>query len=1298
MITIKETNQIVKKIIHIADIHIRLSSRHKEYREVFDEFYNDLVMIKIVEPNSIVCLCGDLLESKDELKPDTIYETWDFIKNISIIFPLFIITGNHDIIEHNKNKKDSIEAILEDRPIDNIYYMKESGIYIYENIIFGVSSIVDKKTIHIKELEKFKNNKISIGLYHGAVENGRNNFNFIIPNCKKLSDFGDYDYILLGDIHKYQYLDEKKRVAYCSSMISQNMSETDDNHGYLEWDIISGISKYHILRNKYAYNKIKLNKIIDNNKINYNKIKKYLPNISLGHLRIEYEKELDEKEINKKEIKDELLIKYPLLSITIVQKYKKEIEETDNKIIIKENRNKDELIRKYLKIKEDIEDKDLIELIINKFNSISEDNNKIEYIGSEWKILLLNFDYMYGYGPNNVIDFTKYPDKEIIGIFGENAIGKSSLIDIITFILYSKTAREDTLKDIININSNTSKGTIILESSMKKYIIRKTCFRDKRKKTGNHIETKMEMFRLIETEDINSFHFNNKYYKEECLTEKDRYKTTDVVETIIGDMQNFILTSVLLQGNINTFKQKDNKQKKEYLCKILDIDYFSIYEKEINENYKKLKYEIQNQHKIIEKLSNKTLEELNAENLIIIEQINNNKLIKKDLLFEQQLKEKEKSNMYLNLKNLNQNITIKNNQEKLLQLLLLKENEIKRELIDNSIIEFRALITRGLSIEYYNNALLELELNEKNIIVESNELERELYKNELIENIIGNIEDIPLLTIQLNIIIKEKEELENTLQIIYNKARELKLLKKKENIIEDNKRYQEDNKHKIIIVNELIKKTIIATNTLIYKPLKINKSIEELENYLKENNNNFKENIHEEYKKYIESKKDLLYDKIKNLNHDIIIDLSIKEILDLLDIILNHNDEFINEYNRYIKLEEYYNEIKEELIIMEYNENITEQLEDKRNTIQQLEEQLNEINNRTINIEDYNNLQNEIDIEQIYLQEIEKIKNSIIVHNENLHKLTTNLLLLEKIEENNIINKRRLIKIEELNRRKNKLELELKEIYNTRNEIKGNIANKLIIKESLDKLILEYNTNNLNINTINKELEDYNRLEEYIIMNEKTNNNILDINNLLVDLTKKLENINKEIIMDENRIEINNNKIDNYLINNNELERLEKEYLIYGYLNSMVGLNGIQLYLLSEYLETISDRINNILEPFIKKEIRLVLNKDKIEIKIIYENKQIYTLSGMESFMLDLSLIIIINEISEIPKSNIMFIDESISVLDKDRIENINDLFLFMKYNFNQVYMITHMKQVKSQINYSLEISKKNNYSKIFNI
>jgi large-conductance mechanosensitive channel len=98
------------------------------------------------------------------------------------------------------------------------------------------------------------------------------------------------------------------------------------------------------------------------------------------------------------------------------------------------------------------------------------------------------------------------------------------------------------------------------------------------------------------------------------------------------------------------------------------------------------------------------------------------------------------------------------------------------------------------------------------------------------------------------------------------------------------------------------------------------------------------------------------------------------------------------------------------------------------------------------------------------------------------------------------------------------------------------------------------------------------------------------------------------------------------------------------------------------------------------------------------EKKQIYTLSGMENFMLDLTLIVIINQISEIPQSNILFIDESISVLDKNRLENISELFMFIKQYFKQTYMITHMKQVKSQIDYNLEINKLNDFSLIYNV
>ena len=65
---------------------------------------------------------------------------------------------------------------------------------------------------------------------------------------------------------------------------------------------------------------------------------------------------------------------------------------------------------------------------------------------------------MFGYGSNNVINFEKYNIDTIIGIFAPNSFGKSSLIDIITFILYSTSARSDDSYipiDIINYNFDT---------------------------------------------------------------------------------------------------------------------------------------------------------------------------------------------------------------------------------------------------------------------------------------------------------------------------------------------------------------------------------------------------------------------------------------------------------------------------------------------------------------------------------------------------------------------------------------------------------------------------------------------------------------------------------------------------------------------------------------------------------------------------------------------------------------------------------------------------------------------------
>ena len=1443
----QDSNKIIKKIIHIADIHIRLSTRHVEYNEVFEEFYIELVKIKLSEPNCLVCLCGDLLESKDELKPDTIFHTWNFLKNISLIFPLIIISGNHDRIEQNDNKYDSIQAILDDRPISNIYYLQNTGVYVFNNVIFGVNSIVDKVDLHINKLnqiitDSYPNiyNKYDLSqikkicLYHGAVENAKNNFNFLIPGCKKLEDFGSYDYIMLGDIHKYQYLNQEKTVAYCSSMISQNMSETDKYHGFLEWDILNGKSSYHILSNPYAFHKIKINLLIDENyKLDMALVEKHLSYIIGGSLKIEIEESYDEL-IDRNSIKYQIERYKPRLTLWFATTYDKTksiksndaINDTSNdvstesayltkstdltnsikptnptnpieselitdELIIKDDKM-DKLIRKYLLDKENITDDNLMNIIMEYFKKITntETGNlkQSKYFNKEWRILWLSFDYMFGYGPNNVIDFTAYPDNEIIGIFGNNAIGKSSLIDIITFLLFHKTCREDTLKDIININSNKSIGVIVFEANKQKYMIQKECFRNTLKKCQNQLKTNMTMFKLIQTEDVNMFPLYGCYYKLYSLTEKDRYKTTEVLESLIGDLQNFILTSVLLQGNHGTFKSKDNKQKKEFLCRVLNIDHFSNCEKDIIDHYKKIKNQIAVCKRTLENITNMSNQEINDKiNAlqyqiipVINEEINSNNYLITDL--EKQIYESQTELVKLDSNIIIQNMSDldkTNNNIKNLELELddiaQKKNLYEKELneINLSLAKLNLIQHKDELIESYSKFISETDKQinilrsniDTNIKLKQSLCLTKINSNLTMDQIVSKISE---LKHQLSENIKNKLSLEKSLETLDEKINQTEvIISKKDKIIESNTKYQNDIRKSISETNS--KLSVLGTEkiNLISKKIQIQTilTIDELEKSKLEHlafiNNpdvpqllKSKNKIISDFNKYNQSQKDLIYEileDIKNNNYEQDrLNEQIETIKNILDYLLNTKSESVKDpnkivkrYNLLIKFESDFdnanlelNKINEQITILTHNNQIDAQIKLLDKEIEGLNMVLETEMNKNPNTDEYEHLQS---ILVIYSEARSKKSdilsklNSINSQTDNFEKQIEDLNLdIENINQNKIISEKidgidhlienlnQLIKNADVIKMSNKIYYSYTEL-NKQLEMSLNYNQQII---SLKQHIIDTNSDadkiQKQIETYSNDIEIYNRNLQNIETNNIINKQIETYRSELAEYNAN----SKELItkLNETNFNIRNLEEKQALIetNNLELENLSKELEIYKVLSNMVSINGLQLYLLEKYLDKISQRINNILGPFIHKNIKLVLHKDRIDMVILQETatieicsrqkivkklteteigmKQIYTLSGMENFMLDLTLIVIINQISEIPQSNILFIDESISVLDKNRLENISELFIFMKQYFKQTYMITHMKQVKSQIDYNLEITKLNDFSLIYNV
>lgn len=465
MIPLKSNNTNVKKIYHMADIHIRLNSdRHNEYKEVFEKVYLE---INKDSTDSIIVLCGDILHSKNELSPECVDLTIEFIKNLSNITDLIMIMGNHDGNLSNKTKLDSLSPLIKEiKSKNNIHYLLNSGIYIYSNLVFGVSSLMDDKFILAKDI---KTNKTKIALYHGPVNNSVTDVGHRLNSELTIEAFQGYDYALLGDIHRHQYMNPEKTICYPSSLIQQNYGESLNNHGLVKWDLEKKTSKLVEISNNYGYCCLNVNKGV------LQKPKMDIPKNPRIKLIIE-----ETDSIALLEISTKLRKQYNVQELTYSFDNFKNNKELNKNITKNTNTNtkdlcqnlqdinyQNKLIRdyssKYMKL--NLEE-------VNGLIKINEELNKeIELkkiITNKWKILNLDFSNMFCYGANNEIDFRN--SEGIIGLFAPNHSGKSSIVDIILFTLFDKCSR-GLRTDILNQKKTNFHCRLTLEIDGNEYII-----------------------------------------------------------------------------------------------------------------------------------------------------------------------------------------------------------------------------------------------------------------------------------------------------------------------------------------------------------------------------------------------------------------------------------------------------------------------------------------------------------------------------------------------------------------------------------------------------------------------------------------------------------------------------------------------------------------------------------------------------------------------------------------------------------------------------------------------------------
>jgi DNA repair exonuclease SbcCD nuclease subunit len=259
---------MIKKVVHLADIHIRTFRLHDEYKDVFKTLLKDLrELLSDYQREEIrIVLAGDLVHQKIVISNEQlILGTW-FIRKLEEIAPVVIIAGNHDLLENNKDRMDSITPMVQFLGDKEINFFKESKCYMDDNIVWCVYSIFEEnKRPNIEGARtEFGDDKTYIGLFHAPIINAKTDIGYEIDHGAELAVFEGCDIVMLGDIHKRQFFNHKGiQIAYPSSLIQQNFGENVTKHGFLLWDVESKTFTEHDVENKHPFYQFKIKSLED---------------------------------------------------------------------------------------------------------------------------------------------------------------------------------------------------------------------------------------------------------------------------------------------------------------------------------------------------------------------------------------------------------------------------------------------------------------------------------------------------------------------------------------------------------------------------------------------------------------------------------------------------------------------------------------------------------------------------------------------------------------------------------------------------------------------------------------------------------------------------------------------------------------------------------------------------------------------------------------------------------------------------------------------------------------------------
>ena len=548
-------------IVHVADIHIRLTKRHEEYTEIFNKFYEE---VKKTPSTTLIAVLGDVFHNKSDLSPECVQSAKDFLYNCAEIRPTILIAGNHDATLTNRNRLDSLTPIVSALNHDNLFYLRDNGLYSIGNILFNNMSVFSEPEDYISYEDipqNYKNEYLyHIALYHGPVNSALTDLGFYMVNkAMPVEIFDGHHIALLGDIHRKQDLQyyesflSKPAVHYPGSMIQQNHGESIDGHGFSLWDLATKKYVHFNIPNDYGFFTVEVNK---------GKLVTDLTNIpkkARVHVKC-FESVISEvkavvADIKKSSLIDE--ISYGRVPSDEDQK-KLQVATTINLADIADVSYQNQLLTEFLKDKCKITDQSIIDSVLSINTNINTKVDKDNLSRNiRWKPKRFEFSNMFSYGEGNVVDFSK--TKDVMGLFGPNTCGKSSVFSALSFCIFDKFDRGYKAKDVLNVQKSNFQCKFNFEVNGVDYFI-------ERKGVANRkgdVKVDVKFWKIENDKEIE-------------LNGEARRNTNDVIKEVVGSYEDFTLPSLSVQSgkNVSSFIDMGQSERKDLLSQFIGLTLF----------------------------------------------------------------------------------------------------------------------------------------------------------------------------------------------------------------------------------------------------------------------------------------------------------------------------------------------------------------------------------------------------------------------------------------------------------------------------------------------------------------------------------------------------------------------------------------------------------------------------------------------------------------------------------------------------------------------------------------------------